>query len=463
MTSEIVKDIPKIKNLLPEIIEKDKEDIKKEGKIRIISKLNESKTNNSKILVNDSLNYQPGFGLWCIGRKNDNSISNKEIKKIIIENKLLSLNQHNPHKQQLIVNNKNNQSNDNININTNNNQSQDKQPHQNSIIDDYNNERYKEKQMLDIEILQMEDKINKKQIKNLKLKIEFLSNELEKTLLNLKESEMITNKERNISQGLVLEMKSKNNEIEKLNNKIVYQEETISNLNKALLSSKEEIVKNLNNIERLNEIIKLGKSKIYELELEFNRRKELLNEENKSLLSQLQKMSTMIDEDSDYKDKERKNLLMVNLKNNSHKNNVNENKTKIEVGNEEKGKEDEKEKEKEKDMSKFLPPIDKLKTVEVKLQLEIVDLKDRIEKLEESRRVLDEGLKKKRSEVVNLKKQMIKLIDITEETRKDSKWKEKALKNKRYENSLLKSRIEEITIKNERNKSIINIKTDNYK
>ena len=377
-------------------------------------KLKKIKFSSNRLLTHDNVNYQQGFGLWCNLQKEDKMNRDDDFKKMVIDNKLL-----------------------NSAINSSS---------LNFISNNQNTNHFSQ------EIKDLDDQINKKVIKLIKQKNERLAYELEEALIKQNELEYFTNKEKDNTLKISLEMKLKIEENLKLQDKIKSQENLIHSLNDALNVAKKEIIKNKEEIEKLHDIIKLGKAKITELEIEFNKRKELYNEENKSLLSQLQKMSTMIDEENDNTN-DRSNLRSRLSK--GPKSNINnlsvKDVTEMET-NDDKTKEDNNKSSNKlvtvsnndinRNIQKYIPPPNKLESIEFKLQLEIVDLKDKIDKLEVVNRQQYSSLKRKKDEISSLKQINVKIIDYIQEVKADSKWKDSNLMSKKYEIELLKNKLQ---------------------
>ena len=474
-----------------------------ENKIQKINKLpninfNKKTKNSSNILLSVNNIKQQGYGLWCVSTDNNvnNKINNKSndnnnyFKNIVSKNKLL--NNANYVKNKEITNNNHNK-NKNIYLKNAeekysiNNKSTYELTYDSEIkernntiekyADDYqgldeflnkhniNKEKSFNKRYANInrdyKLDDSIDNMDKKVIKMLKKRVESINIQLQESLIKQNELEVETNKAIEEKNDYKKIFEFKNLEINKLKTVIISKDEDILKY-KQNIDDKNTINNNLyKEIEKLNDIINKGKAKILELEEQFNVKTKLLNDENQSLFSRLQKLSTLIDDESDtnintscnnaiskiVSKNDNNNNNTSNLCKNTNNNSTNINSNDKIIINENSNNNLSKLKVKEDSINKnlILPPPNKLQSEEFKLSLKIVDLQDKIEKLEEQNNNLKELLKRKKEDNEAINNQLISCYNTIENIKGDIKWKESNIIQKKIENKLLKSKLCNLT------------------
>lgn len=382
------------------------------------------KSSKKRLLAHDSVNHHPGFGLWCVSTEDNNPEregihDDNPLKRLIIDKKLL-----------------------NSNVSVNNLQ-------ESQII-------YTQgKKIIEEDI---SENIDKKIIKVLKQKVENLTIQLQEIIVRKNEIEYEAKRSIDTCDKYRIEAQLRQDEVAKLKVTLISQDIAIKSLNETLNLSKQEIIKSKEENEKLLEIIRIGKNKIAELEIDFNRKKELLNEENQTLLTQLQKMSTMLDEDSDTANDRShvRSRMSAGLKksspsvkddklpliiNESQEINQTSNMNNIKISSTQMLSSNDLPSIPKKTPGFLVPPANKLESVEFKLQLQIVDLKDKIEKLEAINQSQYQALKRKKEDIAIMKRQLAKYMDYVEETKAEARWKDISISKRKVENDMLRNKL----------------------
>lgn len=381
------------------------------------------KSSKKRLLAHDSVNRHPGFGLWCVSTEDNNpdregDQGDNSLKRIIIDKKLL---------------------NNNVSVN-NLQESQVMYTQGKKMIEE-----------------DLSENIDKKIIKVLKHKVENLTIQLQEIIVRKNEIEYEAKRSIDTCDKYRIEAQLRQEEVNKLKVTLANQDIAIKSFNEMLSLSKQEIIKYKDENEKLLEIIRIGKNKIAELEIDFNRKKELLNEENQTLLTQLQKMSTMLDEDSDTANdrshirsrmsaglkksspsvKDDKLPLIVNETQDNMQSNINN----IKISPTQMQSSSELPSIQRKSPAFMMPQSNKLDSIEFKLQLQIVDLKDKIEKLEAINQSQYHALKRKKEDVSIMKRQLTKYMDYVEETKAEARWKDVSISKRKVENDMLRNKL----------------------
>lgn len=427
--------------------------------IQQIDKSNDKPKKEHIILAHDSMNYSPGYGLWCVNLDNKNS----QVKKFVDNKK------SNDEKNNLkdIYNKAKLQFNKGAENDVNNKQ---------NLNRDENDKNFEQDWLDKDDGLEMIDKMI---INKLKQKITVLSQQLQESLHKSIEMESEAKRSKEIVVGYKEIIDKKIIENEQLIEVVKAQQNTLVDLNESINQAKIELERKNAHIEKLNEIIKEERKKIEMVKEEFRKREELFNEENNTLLSQLHKISVANDDSSDnIKDLSTQighSLIKQSLQTLEKSKNDNSNKTiNVNVINDKDGKNI---KSNEVNNKKSFIHVNKgnpLNSNEFKLNLVIVDLKDKAEKLESQNQLQYINILNKKSDISKLKIEMNEAIKQIEDLKQIIKWKDENLLKRKKEVDNLKLKINQLSILTEENRNynglitetknskVINSKKENF-
>lgn len=387
------------------------------------------------ILAHDSINYSPGYGLWCVNLEGKNKQS--QVKNIIENKKIVD-----DRKNLKNIIDKAKFQGGKINENNEKNKETNEDNINNAIEKDW---LYKD------DGLEMIDKMI---INKLKQKIIVLSQQLQESLHKSIEMESDAKRSKDVVIGYKEIIDKKIIENEQLIEVVKAQQNTLVELNESINTAKIEIERKNEHIDKLNEIIKEERRKIELVKEEFKKREELFNEENNTLLSQLHKISVVNDDSADNikdlstqigqslikqslqtldKEKDKDKDKSKNLKEKSNNNNENDTNN---LKNEN---------EKQKKAFIHINKGNPLNSTEFKLNLVIVDLKDKAEKLESQNQLQYISILNKKGDIVKLKNDMNEAIKQIEDLKQIIKWKDENLTKRKREVDNLKQKIYELT------------------
>lgn len=366
--------------------------------------------NNTRVLAHDSLNYSPGHGLWCIQTDNKSG-DTSEINQLINNHK------SNTQKQEL------------------------------AKIKKFKNIKDKDKENKDLypEWLDEEnglEMIDKKIIEKLKQRVHALTKQLQESMFKQNELEYKTTRAEEKTELYKEAVDLKISENEQLIDTIKSQNTTISGLNENISQLEQEISRYKEEINKLHEIIKVEKQKIDKIKEEFKQREDMFNEENHTLLTQLHKISTAKDDDSEKNEtsavsKSRGNSS-IRKKNNTEglRESNTDKSSKVQI------KINQSQNENSSKNIKNISNKNPLDSNEFKLQLAIVDLREQIDKLECQNQNQYMNIKRKNEEILKLKKQVEEYAKYYNDYKALAKWNESGLNKKKAENELLKSQLQ---------------------
>lgn len=322
--------------------------------------------------------------------------------------------------------------------------------------------RHKEKQ--DLTWLMEEDglkNIDKKTISMLKAHIKDITKQLQSAILNKNESEYkaVRSEERLNTFKEALKLRSDENE--KLSSIIKEKDKRIGQLNQCIEEYQSQVCNFKKEIESLNSLIKVERNKIAEMNSLHARRQEELNEENKTLMTQLQKLSTALDEESqdNINVENNNNMLEISSSKNRLKSDRSIGKSNQKLAPLSPIKENKLQKPKPADIKitasspmehteepKRVYSANKKSTekAEFKLHLEILDLKERLEKLDASNQNLHLVIRNKKDIIQGLMHEIEKYKEMLDGRNDDLRWQESIVKSKLFENKLLKEKIEKM-------------------